>query len=273
VIREDVSIVSVTASIEDRCLVDNIVLSIVHGERVAIIGQNGAGKSSLLKLIAGSLRPSCGAIDVLGHRLDDSRSRREIRDFQSKVGQVFQGLHLVQRLTVIENVLLGSLARNRSWLTWVRIFPSAEVERAQAALKAVGLAGKAAMRVDRLSGGERQKAAIARMLMQAPQLILADEPTAALDPAASFDVAVMLAALARQEGMTLVSVVHDPGLLHLIADRVLGMRQGRIVFDLPVNDVDGNILNLLYRDAGQPDRRIGRVSCQPHSFNVRHVSS
>jgi phosphonate transport system ATP-binding protein len=129
--------------------------------------------------------------------------KRERRDFQSKVGQVLQGLHLVQRLTVIENVLLRSLVRNRSWLTWARIFPSREIMRAEAALQAVGLIGKAGMRVDRLSGGERQKTGIARMLMQAPQLILADEPTAALDPLASSDIAAMLVTVARQQGMTL----------------------------------------------------------------------
>lgn len=270
-IRADVCIASVSASIGDLHLIDDIVLSIAHGERVAIIGQNGAGKSSLLRLIAGSLRPSCGVIEVLGHRLDDLRSRRAIRDFQGKVGQVFQGLHLVQRLTVIENVLLGSLARNRSWLTWARIFPSAEVERAHAALKTVGLEGKAAMRVDRLSGGERQKAAIARMLMQAPQLILADEPTAALDPAASADIAMMLTALARQEGMTLVSVVHDPGLLYLIADRVLGMRQGRIVFDLRVTDLDSDVLSALYRKVDHANNRVSTIASHSAGCVDRHL--
>jgi phosphonate transport system ATP-binding protein len=242
-----VTLSSVTASIGQRILVDRAALSIAHGERIAIIGRNGAGKSSLLKLIAGTLRPSRGAVEVLGHRVDCLRSARERRAFQSKVGQVFQGLHLVQRLTVLENVLLGSLARNRSWLTWARIFPADEVTRAEAALRTVGMGGKEDMRVDRLSGGERQKTAIARMLMQAPQLILADEPTAALDPAASSDIATMLASLATQQRSTLVSVIHDPGLLHLIAGRAIGMRDGRIVFDLPVRDVDDKVLEQLYR--------------------------
>ncbi|WP_334191032.1 phosphonate ABC transporter ATP-binding protein [Noviherbaspirillum sp.] len=243
----------VVAQAGGRVLLDGIDLSVAHGERVAIVGHNGAGKSSLLKLMTGIMHPSHGEVDVLGFPMQRPLPSRELRRLRADVGQVFQGLHLVQRLTVLENVLLGSLARNRSPLTWARLFPRDEIRRAEAALQQVGLIGKADARADSLSGGERQKTAIARMLLQAPRLILADEPTAALDPLAAADIASMLSGLAQRQHMTLVTVVHDPGLLAVLADRVIGMRQGKIAFDLPVAQVGDERLNRLYSD--KPDAR------------------
>lgn len=245
-----VSLKGVVARAGDRTLLDDINLTILPGERVALVGPNGAGKSTLLKLLTGIVHPSHGEVQVLGRALHRHVSNRLLRGMRAEVGQVFQGLHLVHRLSALENVLLGSLARNRSLLTWARLFPKAEVARAEAALQAVGMLGKAPMRADRLSGGERQKTAIARVLMQAPRLILADEPTAALDPLASTDIASMLSSLVRQHAMTLITVVHDPGLLSLLAERVIGMQQGKVVFDLPVGDVGDNCLAQLYRNQG-----------------------
>lgn len=232
----------------ERTIIDAVTFAAQGGERIALVGPNGAGKSTLLRLIAGMVSPCHGEIEVLGRTLHRRLSGRARRQLHAETGQIFQGLHLVQRLTVLENVLLGSLARNRSWLTWARIFPDGEVRRAEAALQTVGLIGKAGMRADRLSGGERQKAAIARLLMQSPRLVLADEPTAALDPVAAADVATMLSTLARSRDMMLLTVVHDPGLLPLLADRVLGLQHGRLVFDLPLARVDDALLNRLYRD-------------------------
>lgn len=243
----------VVAHAGGHVLLDGIDLSVAQGERLAIVGHNGAGKSSLLKLMTGIVHPSHGEIDVLGFPMQRPLPSRDLRRLRAEVGQVFQGLHLVRRLTVLENVLLGSLARNRSPLTWARLFPREEVRKAEAALQQVGLIGKASARADSLSGGERQKTAIARMLLQAPRLILADEPTAALDPLAAADIAAMLSGLAKRQNMTLVTVVHDPGLLAVLADRVIGMRQGRIVFDLPVAEADDGRLNRLYSD--KPDAR------------------
>lgn len=238
----------VVVTTEERAILDNVSLHVSAGERIAIVGSNGAGKSTLLKLLTGMVHAERGTVRVLEHDLSQPMSRHESRQFRGCVGLVFQGLHLVQRLTALENVLLGSLSRNRSWLAWARIFPRSEVRRAEAALEKVGLIGKAGVRSDRLSGGERQKTAIARMLMQDAQLILADEPTAALDPAASLDIAHILSSLAQENHASLITVVHDPGLLPLLADRVIGLRQGRIIFNLPVSEVDDQALNGLYRD-------------------------
>jgi phosphonate transport system ATP-binding protein len=239
----------VVVSAGECAILDAINLKVAAAERIALIGPNGAGKSTLLKLLTGIVKPSHGEVNVLDWNASKPLSKSELRRLRALVGHIFQGLHLVHRLTVLENVLLGSLSRNRSWLTWARIFPPDEVKRAEALLESVGLIGKAHTRADRLSGGERQKAAIARMLMQRPRLILADEPTAALDPVASADIANRLSTLAREQGITLVTVVHDPGLLPLLADRVIGLRQGRIAFDLPMAEVSDDILNKLYRNS------------------------
>ncbi len=230
----------VVRALGDKLTLEIDRLRIAHGERVAIIGPNGAGKSSLLRVLSGFARPERGVVAVLGRQVSDA----QVRSLRSEIGQVHQGLHLVQRLSVVDNVLIGALGRLSGWRTWTRCYRAEDSEEADAALRRVGLPAKAQVRVDQLSGGERQKVAIARMLMQRPRLILADEPTAALDPQAAAEVCALLAEAAR--GATLVSVVHNPALLPLLADRVIGLRQGRICFDLPVAQVGAPELAMLY---------------------------
>ncbi|PKO89480.1 MAG: hypothetical protein CVU18_04025 [Betaproteobacteria bacterium HGW-Betaproteobacteria-12] len=220
----------------ERTLLDIASLHIGHGERVAIVGHNGAGKSTLLRLLNGFMPATLGSVQVLGHDLSQRLPTAELRRLRRQVGQIHQGLHLVGRLTALENVLIGSLGRIGGWRSWLRCFPADEVARADAALHAVGLLARAATRADRLSGGERQKVAIARLLLQRPALILADEPTAALDPAAASEVCHLLAQAAA--GATLITVVHNPTLLPVLAERVIGLKQGRVAFDLPVAAVD-----------------------------------
>jgi phosphonate transport system ATP-binding protein len=141
---------------------------------------------------AASCPPSHGQIEVLGHNLSQPLPGADLRALRVELGQVMQGLHLVARLSARENVLIGSLGRVTGWRSWTRCFPAHEVTRAEAALQAVGLLPRAQTRADKLSGGERQKVAIARLLMQGPRLILADEPTAALDPSAAAEVCQLL---------------------------------------------------------------------------------
>ena len=220
-------------------------LRIAAGERVAIVGANGAGKSTLLRLVSGFATPAAGDVQVLGRRLPLHGA--ELRTLRAEVGQVLQGLHLVQRLTVLDNVLIGALARRPGWRGWLRWHRGGDIAEAEAALARVGLAALADARADTLSGGERQKVAIARLLMQRPRLILADEPTAALDPRAAAEVCALLAGAAR--GATLVTVLHSPALLPLLADRVIAIKAGRIDFDLPVAQVEPTTLAALYRQA------------------------
>jgi phosphonate transport system ATP-binding protein len=223
------------------------------GERVAIVGHNGAGKSTLIKLLTGFMPPASGTVQVLGHALHRQPGAASLRALRSEVGQVLQGLHLVGRLSAQDNVLLGALGRmaraglwsaGRSCLRW---FPPHEVALAQQALQRVGMAAHAHTRADRLSGGEKQKTALARLLMQRPRMVLADEPTAALDPAAATEVCQLLVQAAATTGAALVTVVHNTALLPLLADRVIGLAQGRLVFDLPVGQVTEAQLASLYR--------------------------
>lgn len=220
-------------------------LQIYPGERIALLGPNGAGKSTFLKVLTG-LAPSCqGSVQVLGYTLGPALDRHAMRRLRAQVGQVLQGLHLVARLSVMDNVLIGCLARLGGWRSWVRWHSQADQALAMAALDSVGLRARAAVRADRLSGGERQKVALARLLMQAPRVILADEPTAALDPTAATEVCGLLVEAARTA--TLITVVHNPTLVPLLAQRVIGLRDGRVVFDRPAESLDAQCLDDLYR--------------------------
>ena len=240
-----IALESVRCSAAGRTLLDIERLTVRHGERIAIIGHNGAGKSTLLRLLSGFMAPSQGAANVLGHDLSRPLPADELRALRVELGQVLQGLHLVTRLSALDNVLTGSLGRVSGWRSWTRCFPGDEIRRAEAALHAVGLLTRAATRADRLSGGERQKVAIARLLMQGPKLILADEPTAALDPSATAEVCRLL--LEAPAEATLITVIHTPSLLPLLAERVIGLKQGKIAFDLPITAVNDQRLADLYR--------------------------
>ena len=247
-----VSINALRCEFAGRVALDLPQLAIHAGERVAIVGHNGAGKSTLLRCLSAFLAPTQGQLTVLGQRVDGNLRPGDLRALRRQVGQVMQGLHLVHRLTVLENVLIGTLGRTRgaaTWRNWARWYAPAEVDAARQALVAVGLADQAdtlaGTRADKLSGGERQKVAIARMLVQQPRLILADEPTASLDPAAAREVCNLLVLAAR--GKTLLTVVHDTRVLPLLADRVIGLARGRLVFDLPVAAVDERTLSALYQ--------------------------
>jgi len=196
-----------------------VSLSIETRERVVIVGRNGAGKSTLLKAMAGLLPPSMGEVEWPLHPKGP------------RVALIWQGIHLVQRLSVLENVLIGALGRCCSPLTWVRVFPEAERVRARSQLARVGIGHLADERAGRLSGGERQRVAIARALMQDADVLLADEPTSSLDWGAARDVARLLSELAASEGFTLVSVVHDLSLVEALGDRVVVLHEGRVAFD------------------------------------------
>ena len=242
----------VRCTLGGRTVLDIDRLVVGEGERVALVGHNGAGKSTLLRVLSGFTRPTAGQVSVLGVRLDTPLPPERLRALRREAGQVLQGLHLVPRLSALENVLIGSLGRVTGWRSWVRRYPAHEIERAHAALAEVGMLDKASMRTDALSGGERQKVAIARLLVQAPRLILADEPTAALDPAAAQEICRALGTATA--GATLVSVVHNTALLPLLAERVIGLRQGRIVFDLPQAQLDDVQLAALYGGPSIPVR-------------------
>jgi phosphonate transport system ATP-binding protein len=243
---------NVVCTANDRPILQIDHLEIFEEERVAVVGSNGAGKSTLLRLIGGLVEPKTGTVEVLGRNLETPLQPDALRLLRREVGQIMQGLHLVPRLSCLENVLIGCLGRVSGWRSWARCYAPRDVESANAALKAVGMLARSDTRADKLSGGERQKVAIARLLMQCPRLILADEPTAALDPAAAADVCHLLAKAAS--GVTLISVVHNPSLLAVLADRVIGLKYGAIAFDLPVSEVGDDRLVRLYRPDDQHEQ-------------------
>ncbi|MCQ8896439.1 ATP-binding cassette domain-containing protein [Limnobacter humi] len=219
-------------------------LSVSAGERVAVLGRNGAGKSTLLRVLNGFVKPESGTVRVNGSQVYPFTAQTSLKQVRADIGQVLQGLHLVPRLSVLENVLVGGVHRMPVFRSWCRIFNAGEIAQAQAALTAVNALHLANTRADRLSGGERQKVAIARMLMQAPRLVLADEPTAALDPTAADEVCDLL--VKASTGTTLLTVVHQVELVPRLANRVLGLQHGQLVLDCPVNQLDQQQLDALY---------------------------
>lgn len=243
----------VCCQVGKRIILDIPSLTVAQGERVAIIGHNGAGKSTLFKVLTGFTHPVRGEVTVLGRQLNTPLDSRQWRLLRQEIGQVMQGLHLVSRLSSLDNVLIGALGRTSGWRGWTRFFPQAEIQKAESALQQVGMLARATTRADQLSGGEKQKIGVARMLMQHPRLILADEPTAALDPVAAAEICQILVDSAAEA--TLLTVVHNPALLPVLADRVIGLRQGKLVFDLPVAQVSDRRLVELYRP----------VSSEPHT--------
>lgn len=239
-----------------RCLLQVPALTVRQGERVALVGPNGAGKSTLLKAIGGGMPLARGRLMVLGRSFGapmtqsataPALTREQWRRLRAEVGQVMQGLHLVPRLNACDNVVLGALGRSNAmprWRSWLRLYPPALRQEADAALAELGLFERRHTRADQLSGGERQKVSLARLRLQRPRLILADEPTSALDPNATQQACAAL--LAAAQGATLITVVHHPALMHQLADRVLGLSDGHIVFDLPTLQVDADLLERLY---------------------------
>lgn len=250
---------------EQRVLLEVDQLQILPGETVAVIGPNGAGKSTLFKVLSGFMPVSRGRVKVLGDewgRLGDrSLSARQVRMLRAQVGQVWQGLPLVNRLSVLENVMLGALARPEylpRWRSYLRWYPAALKQLAWQALEPIGLQARAHQRADQLSGGERQKVAVARLRLQAPRLILADEPTAALDPQATLAICHQirdLAALSRLDPIntasaTLITIVHDLALLPVLAQRVIALVDGRIVIDQPTEQLSPQTLTAIYESNG-----------------------
>jgi phosphonate transport system ATP-binding protein len=227
-------------------------LDIAEGERVAVIGPSGAGKTTLFRLLNATLRPSAGVLRFHG---DDvaQLTPRQARAMRRRIGTIHQQSLLVPSLTVLDNTLCGALGA-WSLIHAVRTAVApvrADVDRAMAALERVGLAAKRDARADELSGGQQQRVAIARLVMQDPEVILADEPFASLDPALTDSIAALLLGLAGA-GRTLVCTLHDVELALRLFPRVIALRAGRVAFDTRSDAVSREALDELYRGAPAP---------------------
>jgi phosphonate transport system ATP-binding protein len=228
----------------ERVALHEVDLDVAPGERVAVLGPSGAGKSTLLGMLSAVQRPTSGTVEVLGHDLA-TLSPRALREVQRRVGAVQQRLDLVDQVRVVHNVNAGRLARwSAARALWALAVPHADdvVERA---LARVGLPRAAYEHTERLSGGERQRVALARLLVQQPDLVVADEPVSSLDPSRA---AEMLEALGEASPSgTLVVALHQPDLARRHCTRVVGLRHGRVVVDAPADGVNEHHLAELYQ--------------------------
>jgi len=209
---------------------DGVHFEVTRPEVVAIIGSSGAGKSTLIRCINRLVEPTSGRI-----RLGDidivSLSRRQLRAARRRIGMIFQEFNLVERLTVMENLLSGRLGSVGFFASLARRFPPQDVSAAYALLDRVGLAGYQDTRADALSGGQRQRVGIARALMQNPDLLLVDEPTASLDPKTARQIMRLIRELAIERATPALVNIHDVALAQTFADRVIGLKGGRVAFD------------------------------------------
>jgi phosphonate transport system ATP-binding protein len=237
-------------------ILKGIDLEVQQGEFIAVIGLSGAGKSTMLRCLNGLIEPTAGQILVPGEiflgaaqpgMVDIAHLRgRPLRLLRRKIGMVFQQFNLVKRLSVLDNVLSGSLGYQGTVRSIFRRFSQADRERALYNLERVGLLDQAYKRADALSGGQQQRVAIARVLMQQPALILADEPVASLDPKLSRQVLDILKRVCQEDGITALVSLHTIELSRAYADRVIGLQGGRVTFDGDAADLSDTVLNKVY---------------------------
>ena len=211
----------------------------------AIIGPSGTGKSTLIRCINRLVEPTSGQILFMGQNLAQLRGR-QLRAARRRIGMVFQEYNLVERLTVMENLLSGRLGYVPVWRAWLRKFPQKDIDRAFELLDAVGLGQYATQRADALSGGQRQRVGIARAIMQEPDLILADEPTSSLDPKTSVEIMDILSALAGERDIPVIVNIHNVELAKRFAQRIVGMTGGKIVYDGPPDGLTDEDLRMIY---------------------------
>ena len=224
---------------------DDVDLTIADGEFAAIIGRSGAGKSTLLRSVNRMHRITSGTLTVNGTDVS-SLSGKSLRRFRRGIGMVFQSFNLVTRTSVIQNVLAACVPDMPFWRVLLGAFRKADKIKALESLDKVGILDKAYMRADQLSGGQQQRVALARTLTQDPKIILADEPVAALDPVTAKQVMQDFVHINKDMGITILLNIHHVDLALEYADRIIGIRAGKIVYDGPSANVDKDVLAAIY---------------------------
>ena len=232
---------------------DDVSFEVPSGQFLAVIGLSGSGKSTLLRCINRLVEPTSGTVTWDGQDITKAH-QEDLRRIRRRVGMVFQHFNLVSRSRVITNVLSGRLGYVNPAFSLINRFPRKDVEKAIAQLERVGLADKAGSRADELSGGQQQRVGIARALMQDPQMILADEPVASLDPVLAHGIMQYLEDINDKEGVTVLCSLHFLDLVHRYADRVIALNEGRLVFEGAPAELDDAVFKSIY---GKDAERVG----------------
>lgn len=232
-----------------------VTLEIPAGQVTALIGPSGAGKSTLIRCVNRLVEPTQGQV-FLGDTELTGLSQRQLRKARRRMGMIFQEYALIDRLTVMENVLSGYLGYTGFWRSYLRRYPQSVVKEAFRLLERVGLDEFIDKRADELSGGQRQRVGIARALLQSPDILLVDEPTASLDPKTSRQIMRLIKELCAERQLAAIINIHDVQLAQLYADRIIGLRAGELVFDGLPDQLDAEILTRIYGEEDwntQPD--------------------
>lgn len=232
---------------------DNVSFSVEKGEFLAIIGLSGSGKSTLLRCINRLVEPTEGEI-IWDDEDITKASQDELLHIRRRIGMVFQHFNLVNRSKVITNVLSGRLGYVNPALSLVNRFPKADMEMAMQQLERAGIADQANKRADELSGGQQQRVGIARALMQEPEIVLADEPVASLDPVLAHSIMQYLDDINKNDGVTVLCSLHFLDLVHRYADRAIALNDGKLMFDGPPEDIDDERFKDIY---GKEAERVG----------------
>ena len=228
----------------DRAL-KGVSLDVPDGQVMALIGPSGAGKSTLIRCVNRLVEPTSGQI-LLNDLPINKLSQAQLRRARRNMGMIFQEYALVERLSVMENVLSGRLGYVSFWRSYTRKFPQADVDAAFDLLERVGLADMVDKRADELSGGQRQRVGICRALIQHPELLLVDEPTASLDPTTSRQIMRLICELCKERGLSAIINIHDVMLAQMFAERIVGLRLGEIVYDGPPDGLTAEVLTEIY---------------------------
>lgn len=228
----------------DKAL-DAVDLEIPSGQVIALIGPSGAGKSTLIRCVNRLVEPTSGTATLDGAELT-SLGASALRRSRRQMGMIFQEYALVERLTVMENVLSGRLGYVGFWRSFFRKFPQSDVDEAYRLLDRVGLLHMADKRADELSGGQRQRVGICRALIQDPALLLVDEPTASLDPKTSREIMRLIVEMCRERGLAAIINIHDVNLAKMFVQRVVALNFGAIIFDGLPDDLTPDVLTQIY---------------------------
>ena len=223
----------------------NVTLEVPEGQVVGLIGPSGAGKSTLIRCINRLVEPTGGQV-LLGGTDLTKLGRRSLRQARRRMGMIFQEYALVERLTVMENVLSGQLGYVGFWRSFFRKFPPEAVEQAFRTLDRVGLSDHADKRADELSGGQRQRVGIARALLQNPDILLVDEPTASLDPKTSRQIMRLIREVCDERGLPAIINIHDVMLAQMFVQRIIGLRKGEVVYDGDPQGLGPDVLTEIY---------------------------